>query len=84
MPVVIISDTSCLILFYKIGELSLLQKVYGQIFITPTVSEKFKRPLPDWIHVHNPKTNLHKGLMSFIDGGEATSIALASNIQEHY
>ena len=30
-PPVIVSDTSCLILFYKIGELELLQKIYGQM-----------------------------------------------------
>jgi predicted nucleic acid-binding protein len=77
MPTDIVSDTSCLILFYKIGEMDLLQKVYGQIIITGTVSQEFRRPLPDWISVQDPKTNLHQGLMSFLDEGEATSIALA-------
>lgn len=82
MPTVIVSDTSCLILFYKIGELELLHKIYGQIVITETVSKEFKKPLPDWIQVQNPGTNLHKGLMSILDAGEATSIALASELSD--
>lgn len=77
MPTAIVSDASCLILFHKIGELDLLQRVYGQIIITETVSQEFRRPVPDWISVQHPKTNLHQGLISFLDAGEATSIALA-------
>jgi predicted nucleic acid-binding protein len=82
MPAAIVSDTSCLILFYKIGEMDLLHKVYGQIIITGTVSHEFKRPLPDWIAVQDPKTNLHQGLISFLDTGEATSIALALELSD--
>jgi predicted nucleic acid-binding protein len=82
MPTVIVSDTSCLILFYKIGELELLHKIYGVIVITETVSEEFKKPLPDWIQIQNPRTNLHRGLMSFLDIGEATSIALAAELPD--
>ena len=55
----------------------MLHKVYGHIIITEIVSQEFRRPLPDWISVQNPKTNLHQGLISFLDAGEATSIALA-------
>ena len=35
MPKVIISDTSTLIIFDKIGRLDLLQKVYGELITTP-------------------------------------------------
>lgn len=76
MQKVIVSDTSCLILFYKIGEFELLQKVFGQIIITETVSKEFKRPIPKWIQIVNPISNLHKGLLGFLDAGEATSISL--------
>ena len=31
MPEIIISDTSCLIILHKIGELDLLHKVYGSV-----------------------------------------------------
>lgn len=77
MQKIIVSDTSCLILFHKIGEFELLQKVFGQIIITETVSKEFKRPIPKWIQVINPTTNLHLGLQGFLDPGEATSISLA-------
>lgn len=77
MQKIIVSDTSCLILFYKIGELELLRKVFGEIIITETVSKEFKRAIPKWIQIINPSTNLHFGLQGFLDPGEATSISLA-------
>ena len=78
MPGVIVSDTSCLILFYKIGELDLLTKLFGKIFITNTVLKEFNQPVPDWIEVVQLKTDVHKVLTDSLDSGEATSIALAS------
>lgn len=77
MQKVIVSDTSCLILFYKIGELDLLNKVFDQITITNTVALEYKRNLPEWILVQEPSSNLHLGLKGFLDSGEATSISLA-------
>lgn len=82
MQKVIVSDTGCLILFYKIDELELLQKVFGHIIITETVvSKEFKRPVPKWIQVINPSTNLHVGLQGFLDPGEATSTSLATEFK---
>lgn len=81
MQKVIVSDTSTLILFYKIGEFDLLQKVFGQIVITETVLSEFKRQTPEWIKIVNPTTNLHKGLLGFLDAGEATSISLATEYE---
>jgi|SRR5699024_3487329 len=78
MPNVTVSDTSCIILFFKLGELDLLKKLFGEIHVTETVAQEFNQPLPDWIKVVNPKTDLHKGLSGYLDAGEATSIALAS------
>lgn len=78
MQKVIVSDTSCLILFYKIGEFELLKEVFGQITITEIVASEFNRPIPSWIQIINPKSNLHKGLLGFLDAGEATSISLAT------
>jgi len=82
MPSVIVSDTSCLILFYKIGELDLLKKIFGKLHITDTVLKEFKQPVPDWIDIVQLKTDVHKGLSGFLDPGEATSIALASEYEE--
>ncbi|MEX2603218.1 MAG: DUF3368 domain-containing protein [Gracilimonas sp.] len=78
MPNVIVSDTSCLILFYKIEELNLLKKLFGKIHITYTVQKEFNQPIPDWIEVVEPTKDLHKGLSSYLDKGEATAIALAA------
>lgn len=45
MPNVTVSDTSCLILFYKIGELELLKKLFDKIYITEAVSKEFAQSL---------------------------------------
>ena len=82
MQNVIVSDTSCLILYNKIGELELLHKLFGRIVITETVAKEFKRPVPRWIEIINPTTNLHIGLLGFLDAGEATSISLAKELKE--
>tara|TARA_R110000868_G_scaffold114002_2_gene305966 strand:+ start:470 stop:613 length:144 start_codon:yes stop_codon:yes gene_type:complete len=47
MPKIIVSDTSCLILFNKIGELDLLKKLFGKLYITEKVLEEFNQPVPD-------------------------------------
>jgi len=82
MPGAIVSDTSCLILFYKIGELDLLKKLFGKLHITDTVLKEFNQPVPDWIEVVQLKTDAHKGLSGYLDAGEATSIALATEQEE--
>ena len=78
MQAAIISDTSCLILFSKIGELSLLQKLFGEIIITQIVATEFNKELPNWIIVQNPiDIENQTVLSSSLDRGEASSIALA-------
>jgi predicted nucleic acid-binding protein len=39
----IISDTSCFIILTNIGELALLQKVYGQITTTPDIALEYNQ-----------------------------------------
>jgi|SRR5690625_356036 len=82
MPGVTVSDTSCLILFYKIRKLDLLEKLFGKLHLTDTVLKEFNQPVPDWIEIVQPKTDIHKGLSGYLDPGEATSIALASESEE--
>jgi predicted nucleic acid-binding protein len=48
---VVISDTSCLIIFHKIGEMDLLRKVYDTVSTTPEVAHEFMERLPDWIKI---------------------------------
>lgn len=74
----IISDTSCLILLDKIGEIELLHKLFGTILTTGEVAEEFGSSLPTWVKITEP---VNKSYQLFIedslDKGEASAIALA-------
>lgn len=83
MPKVIISDTSTLILFNKIDEFSLLQKVYGELITTPEVANEFGEQLPEWIKIRSVSDKKYQiFLETQIDGGEASAIALASEFDD--
>lgn len=75
---VVIADTSCFILLDKIKELSLLQKVFGQIITTREIANEFGKDFPDWVEVKEI-TDLHylAVLELEIDKGEASAITLA-------
>lgn len=82
MPDIIISDTSSLILFEKIGEIELLQKIYGKIITTPEVAEEFGDSLPDWIKITPVKDKKYQEFLETqIDWGEASAIALAKETE---
>ncbi len=79
MPEVVISDTSVLIIFHKIGELNLLKKVYHSLIITPEVAREFIEQLPEWIAVVSVKDNKYRNFIETqVDLGEASAIALAA------
>lgn len=81
MPKIIISDTSCFIVLSKIGELDLLQKVYGQIITTPEIAEEFGETLPEWISIKNVSDKYSQKILELqIDKGESSAIALALEI----
>lgn len=83
MQKTIISDTSCLIIFEKISELDLLEKVFGQILITQEVADEYGLKLPEWIFVQNPADRKHQQILeSKVDKGEASAIALAFELQD--
>ncbi len=83
MQDLVISDTSCLILLSKIGQIDLLLKTYGTVLIPPEVRSEYERqmiePLPDWIIVISaaPET-LVKFQFPALDRGEQAAFALAS------
>lgn len=82
MHKVIISDTSCLIVLEKIGELSLLKNLYKTVLTTIEVSEEFGNPLPEWVEVKQVKDkNCGRVLSTIVDKGEASAIALALETQ---
>ena len=74
----IISDTSCFIILSNIGELNLLQKVYGEIITTSTIAEEFGDELPSWVMIQNVSDKLRLRILELqIDKGESSAIALA-------
>ena len=83
MPDIVISDTSSLILFDKINELSLLQKVYKKLFITPEIAEEFGKDLPDWIEIQTISDKKYQYFLETqLDQGEASAIALANEYDD--
>ena len=78
MPKIIISDKSCLIILNKIGELELLQKVYGQIITTPEIATEYGESLPGWIKIMAVTDKFRQQILEMqIDKGESSAIALA-------
>ena len=74
----IISDTSCLILLDNIGELSILNKLFGNITTTSEVAGEFGRLLPPWIEIKEPSNKNYQSIIeASLDKGEASAIALA-------
>ena len=78
MPKAIISDTSCFIILANIGELELLQKVYGKVITTIEVVTEFGEPLPEWVLIEGAKDKERQQFLEMqVDKGEASAIALA-------
>jgi len=75
---VIIADASCLIVLQNIQELPLLQKLFGEVFITREVKEEFGLDLPKWIKVKEIQNIIQQNALNLIlDEGEASSITLS-------
>ncbi|MGI8669123.1 MAG: DUF3368 domain-containing protein [Aridibacter sp.] len=82
MQKTIVSDTSCLIILDNIGELDLLNKVFGQILITQDIADEYGSTLPKWISIQNPVNKQYQQLLEAkVDKGEASAIALAFELQ---
>lgn len=83
MPKVVISDTSTLILFHKIGEFNLLKGVYGELITTPEIAEEFGEKLPNWIKIQPVSDKKYQiFLETQVDYGEASAIALATQYDD--
>ena len=82
MPKTIISDTSCFIILSKIGELELLQQLFGNVVTTPEIVAEFGEILPNWIEVISVQDKYKKQLFELqVDSGEASAMALALEIE---
>lgn len=74
---IIISDTSCLILLDNIGELSILNKLFGNITTTSEVAGEFGKLLPPWIEIKEPSNKNYQSIIeASLDKGEASAIEL--------
>lgn len=83
MPKIVISDTSTLILFHKIDELELLQKVYQEVITTPEIAKEFGESLPDWIKIQAVSDKKYQNFLETqVDYGEASAIALATEYDD--
>lgn len=81
MSQVIISDTSCLILFEKIGRMDLLRATFGEVVVTEEVATEYGI-LPNWIKVKSlTNRQLFNELRLELGSGEASSIAFATEIE---
>lgn len=70
MPKTIISDTSCLILLDKIGELEILNKLFGTITTTAEIALEFGQPLPSWFEIKAPSDiNYQSIIATSVDKG---------------
>jgi predicted nucleic acid-binding protein len=73
----VVADASCLIVLKNIDEFSLLEKIFGELLITPEVESEFGLELPNWIKVESARDfERQKVLRLVLDSGEASSIAL--------
>jgi len=83
MNKIIISDTSCLIALERIDQLEILKRTFKVIIITQEVYQEFGNCLPDWIIINEVKNKEKQShLESFLDKGEASSIALANETND--
>lgn len=75
---VIIPDTSCLIILRKLNRLNLLRDLYGTITVTDVIANEYGMDLPDWFTVVNVPESLSLiDLEKRLDPGEASAIRLA-------
>jgi predicted nucleic acid-binding protein len=79
----VISNTSCLIALSNIGELGLLERVYGDVWITPEVASEFGETIPSWMRI-TPVADKAKVklIANTLDLGESSTIALAMEQEE--
>ena len=75
---IVISDTSCLIVLGKLNRLDLLRNLYGTITVTDVIANEYGMDLPDWFTVVNvPESPFLIDLGRRLDRGEASAIMLA-------
>lgn len=81
--IIVIADTSCLIILSEIDELNLLRRLYGKILVTDEIAAEFKEPLPDWIILTKVNNKQKQYVLELqVDKGESSAIALAMELKD--
>jgi len=78
------TDTSCFILLEKINALPILNQLFDLVLTTPEIVKEFGKPLPDWVIIKSADPSLKEEYCKYVDRGEASAIALASEISCDY
>lgn len=82
---VIIADTSCLITLERSDQLIILNRVFGEIFITPEIRNEFQMPLPEWVKEIPVKNKEYQKLLEkTLDKGESSAIALVQELENAF
>jgi len=77
----VISDTSCLILYDKLGMLELLQRTFSSLIVTEQVAAEYGEEMPNWIEIIKIKNQGgYLELRKLLGKGEASSIILAEEL----
>lgn len=83
LPSIIISDTSCLILLTRIGQLALLPRLCNSCYITPDIAAEYGAALPDWLHIRTPAHPLPPEIAPrALHAGERSALALARELPD--
>jgi len=78
----IISNSSCLISLDNIRMISVLQELYGNIFICEEVYKEYGKPVEPWIKICRVRDRKYLNIMkNFIDEGESGTIALSLELE---
>ena len=80
----VITDTSCFILLEKINALHILHQLFATVYTTPEIAKEYGKPLPNWIIIQAANQILQEKFYHDVDLGEASAIALASEISCDY
>ncbi|GHT24674.1 DUF3368 domain-containing protein [Bacteroidia bacterium] len=82
MSKTIISDTSCFIILSKIGQLEILQQLFGTVVTTPEIANEFGENFPDWVEIVAVKDKHKQQLFEIqVDKGESSAMALSLEIE---
>jgi len=81
---IVITDTSCFVLLEKINALTILHQLFATVLTTPEIAKEYGRPLPDWVIIQSANQSLKEEFYQYVDQGEASAIALASEISCDY